>query len=123
MGYESRIYIVRKSTIKDDDLGKVWAEKIATFNMCVYPTLADLMRSKPATDCYICADNSGTDIVEDCYGDPLYEASVADVIAVLEKDVANGEDYRRIFPLLATLKALDEHKDQWDNLAVLHYGY
>lgn len=121
MGYESRIYIVNKTTINDG--GKVWAEVIAMFNMCVHPTLADLMRSKPVTDCYIYADDGNTHIIEDKYGDPITEASVADVIAVLEKDIANGEDYRRIYPLLATLKSLEEHSHQWKDLAVLHYGY
>ena len=123
MGYESRIYIVRKTSSKDDDLGKNWAEKIAVFNMSKYPRLADLMRRKPATDCYIYADDGDTHIIEDCYGEPLTEASCSDVISVLEKDVANGEDYRRIFPLLATLKAFEEHKKQWGEITVLHYGY
>lgn len=123
MGYESRIYIVRKTSIKDDELGKTWAEKIAVFNMCKYPRLADLMRSKPATDCYIYADDGDTPIIEDEYGDPLYEASVSDVVSVLEKDVEDGEDYRRTFPLLATLKAVEEHKEQWGEITVLHYGY
>ena len=123
MAYESRIYIVRKTNSYDAEIKKVWAEEIAKFNMCKYSALADFMKSKPATDCYIFADVGETPIIEDEYGKPLTEASVTDVIAVLENDIANGKDYRRIFPLFATLKALDEHKLQWQNLAVLHYGY
>lgn len=121
MGYESRIYIVRKGRIYDETYGKRWAEKIAMFDMCKYPRLADLMRSKPATDCYIYEGD--TIIIEDCYGEPLYEASCSDVIALLEKDVENGEDYRRIFPLLAMLKTFEEHKEQWGEIAVLHFGH
>lgn len=123
MGYESRIYIVRKTSIYDEELTKRWAEKIAVFDMCKYPRLADLMRSKPVTDCYIHAYDSEKDIVEDCYGEQLTEASVSDVISVLEKDVANGENYRRIFPLLAMLKSFEEHKEQWGEITVLHYGH
>lgn len=123
MAYESRIYIVKKTTLADGNGNKVWAEIIAKFNMCRYPNLADFMRSKLATDCYIYADDGNTPIIEDCYGEPLTEASIADVVAVLEDDIANGDDYRRIFPLLATLKALDEHKDKWESIAVLHCGY
>lgn len=123
MGYESRIYIVRKTSLKDDNLGKTWAEKIAMFDMCKYPNLADLMRHKPATDCYIYKDNSEAVLTEDVYGEPLTEASCSDVISVLEKDVANGEIYRRIFPLLAMLKSFEEHKEQWGKIAVLHCGH
>lgn len=123
MGYESRIYIVGKGRTYDTELGKRWAEKIAEFNMCKYPRLADLMRSKPTTDCYIYADDGDTQIIEDCYGYPLTEASCSDVISVLEKDIENGVDYRRIFPLLAMLKAFEEHKEQWGEITVLHYGH
>ena len=120
MGYESRIYIVHKTSITDDNINKRWAEVIAMFNMCKMPSIAGFMR---VTDCYIYGSDGNTKLLEDTYGDPLTEASVVDVIAVLEKDIANGEDYRRIFPLLATLKALEEHNHQWQDLAVLHYGY
>lgn len=123
MAYESRIYIVSKGRTYDKELNKRWAEKIAMFNMCKYPSLANLMRSKPATDCYIYADDGDTQIIEDRYGEPLTEASCSDVIAVLEKDVANGKDYRRIFLLLAMLKSFEKHKEQWGEITVLHYGY
>lgn len=123
MAYESRIYVVSKGLTIDKELGKRWGEKIAMFNMCQCKSLANLMRSKPATDCYIYAEDGDTHIIEDCYGKPLTEASCSDVISVLEKEVENGENYRRIFPLLAMLKSFEEHKDQWGEIAVLHYGY
>ena len=119
MGYESRIYIVSKTSITDDN-NKRWAEVIAMFNMSKMPSIAGFTRF---TDCYIYGSDGNTKLLEDEYGAPLTEASVTDVIAVLEKDIANGEDYRRIFPLLATLKALEENSHQWKDLAVLHYGY
>lgn len=123
MAYESRIYIVKKTTQQDLEGDKMWADIIAMFKMGKYPTLADFMRNKPNTNFFIYADDGNTHIVEDEYGDPLTEASITDVINALEDDVENGKDYRLIFPLLATLKALEEHKDQWKNLAVLHFGY
>lgn len=123
MGYESRIYIVSKTSVYDEEDAKWWGEQIAVFDMGKYPSLANLMRSKPTTDYYIYADDNNTHIIEDRYGEQLTEASVSDVISVLEKDVANGKNYRRIFPLLATLKSFEEHKEQWGEIAVLHYGY
>lgn len=122
MGYESRIYIVRKTHTTDIDGDKRYAEIIAMFNMCQTPRFADFMRAKPATDCFVYATDGDTKLLEDEYGDPLFEASISEVIEVLEKDIAE-EDYRRTYPLLATLKALEEHSHQWKDLAVLHYGY
>jgi hypothetical protein len=61
--------------------------------------------------------------LEDRYGDPLREASIEDVIDILETSLNAGSEYRRIYPVLAALKALECHKYQWRELAVLHYGY
>lgn len=123
MGYESRIYIVDKTDIKGLTTKKKYAQLIARFDMGVLTPLAYKFQNMPKTDCYVYADDGNTQIIEDKYGEELTEASIAEVIAVLEKEVENGENYRRIFPLLATLKTLNEHKDQWKDLAVLHYGY
>lgn len=80
---------------------------------------------KNKTDCYIYADDGNTKILEDMYGDALKEASIEDVICVLEEAINNGEQYRRLFPLLSALKVFNEQKknDVWDNIVVLHYGY
>ena len=126
MGYESKIYIVRKTTSKgfDEAENKFYAQKIAEFNMCKFPALADSLRYKPITDCYIYADDGNTPIVEDCYGEPLTEATPQFVVECLEKYIAGGGDYYRVYPLLACLKAFEERKVQWgDDLVVLHFGY
>lgn len=123
MGYESRIYIVEKSTVYERDPQKRFATIVAMFDMCKYHRFSDFMRSKPATDCYIYADDGNTKIIEDEYGESLKEASVSDVITVLEKCVKDGEDYRRIFPLLAMLKSFEEHRKQWCDIVVLHFGH
>lgn len=124
MGYESKIYIVRKTTMKgyEETADKFYAEKIAEFNMCKCPCLADSLRDK--TNCYIYADDGNTPIIEDRYGDPLTETTPAIVIELLEKYIADGGDFRRVYPLLACLKAFEERKVQWgDDLVVLHFGY
>lgn len=123
MGYESKLYIVEKQGWGEDE--RTYAEVIAMFDLCKYYFLSDKLRYKPKTNCYFYADDGDTQVLEDMYGQPLTEATIQDVIDILEEDVKNGEDYRRIFPLLSALKVFAEQEKQftWGELAVLHYGY
>ena len=122
MGYESRIFVVdKKEHLFDED--KCWGEIIAMFNMCKYSPVANFMREQPETDCYIYADDGNTKILEDEYDKPLTEASLSDVINILEKELQNGDEYRRTRPLLGMLKSLNEEALKFKNLRVLHYGY
>lgn len=123
MGYESKLYIVQKYDITDDEIGKKYAEVLAVFNMCKFSDLSVILTKQKETDCYIYADDGNTRIVEDKYDEKLTEASIPFVISTLEKILDAGENYRRIYPLLNALKAFDEQKDKWGELAVLHYGY
>lgn len=124
MGYESKIYIVEKSNHSwSENNGMKYAEVLAMFDMSKFYELSDWFRNKPATKHYIYADNDDTQIIEDAYGDTLKEASVKEVINRLERIVESGENYRRIFPLLATLKVFETQDNRWGDIAVLHYGY
>ena len=61
------------------------------------------------------------DTTTDCYGKPLKEVSLPDMISYLE---SNPSDYRRYQPFLNLLKGFNE--SEWDDgngLAVLRYGY
>jgi len=124
MGYESKFYVVSKSTLRDLKAGeKTYGQIIAFFDLCKIGSgpLMSLVAASPPTDCYIYADDGNTQILEDNYGDPLVEMSVPDVIEALESD---DMEYRRIPPFLECLTAV--HQDpQWANetLAVLHFGY
>lgn len=122
MGYESKIYICEKSSIKDND-GMTYVQVIAMFNMCKMGSLINVFEKK--TDCYFYADDGNTKVLEDMYGDTLREAEIEDFIYVLEEAVDSGENYRRIFPLLSTLKTIYEQKKdgRWENIVLLHYGY
>ena len=124
MGYESKLFIVHK---KQGFMGPkpFWGDIVAEFNLAVCSSVADTFREKPETDCYIYADDGNTLIQTDKYDKPLTEASIDDVIEVLAKKELSqeGRPYRRIEPLYAMLKSFKENSDQWDNLAVLHYGY
>ena len=124
MCYKSKIYIVEKTNCSyTEENGMKYARVLAMFDVSKFYELSDWFRNKPATKHYIYADDGDTQIIEDRYGDTLKEASVEEVIDRLERIVENGEDYRRIFPLLAALKAFELHSNQWGNIAVLHYGY
>ena len=122
MGYESKIYIGEKSSIKDND-GMTYVEIIAMFDMCKMGNLINVFDRK--TDCYFYADDGNTKVLEDKYGDALTEAEIEDFIYVLEEAVDSGENYRRIFPLLSTLQTIyEQQKDgRWKNIVLLHYGY
>lgn len=122
MGYESKIYIGEKSSIKDND-GMTYVQVIAMFDMCKMGNLINVFDRK--TDCYFYADDGNTKVLEDKYGDALTEAEIEDFIYVLEEAVDSGENYRRIFPLLSTLQTIyEQQKDgRWKNIVLLHYGY
>ena len=118
MGYESKLFIVRKTNVRRND--DIWAEKIAEFDLAKCPPVAGCMKKQPLTDCYIYADDGNTRIYEDRYGDNLTEAPLSTVIAAIEKAMQNGDDYWRLPPVLAALKAFEA---QNMNLTVLHYRY
>lgn len=122
MGYESKIYIGEKSSIKDNN-GMTYVQVVAMFDMCKMGNLINVFDRK--TDCYFYADDGNTKVLEDKYGDALTEAEIEDFIYVLEEAVDSGENYRRIFPLLSTLQTIyEQQKDgRWKNIVLLHYGY
>ena len=122
MGYESRIYIAEKSSLKDNN-GMTYVQVIAMFDMCKMGNLINVFDRK--TDCYFYADDGNTKVLEDKYGDALTEAEIEDFIYVLEEAVDSGENYRRIFPLLSTLQTIYEQQNdgRWKNIVLLHYGY
>lgn len=122
MGYERKLYVVEKGHAKNSD-GMRYAHVVAMFDMCKVGFFGNVFEHK--TDCYFYADDGDTKVVKDRYGDDLKEATVKDVINVLEEAVKKGDEYRRIFPLLSALKTIDEQQKGgiWREIVVLHYGY
>ena len=127
MGYETRLYIVEKSTspsIYDKNKGKVWGDVIAMFDLRKCYSLSDRLRNCPSTNCYIFAEDGDTEIVEDLYGEPLKEATIEQAILYINKAWEETE-YRRLLPVSAFLNTIQAQKEagKWGELAVLHYGY
>lgn len=127
MAYESRFYVVEKGLVSEsirDTAGddKVWAEKIAMFDLCSVPEVSNEVHSKyHPTDCYIYEDNGNDMIVDDKYGDPLIEVPIKDMIDIIGRVIPKTGYYRRYLPFLAMLKGFS--LNDWNNLVVLHYGH
>jgi len=124
MGYESRIYVIRKTDVEIIE-GFKYAETMVVYNLCVFPPFQKLFNKDCPKTQYAMIEND-KDIIEDCYGDPLRERSLPEVITHLEKAIADDEDiasYARVKPLLAMLKEFEKVQDDWYKLAVIHYGY
>jgi hypothetical protein len=129
MGYESRIYIVRRNRQYDPDIDKTWAEVLAVFNLGrVTVDYENLVREHPATDLFVYADDGNTRVVEDCCGEPLKEFGLLDMRDILyeEMDRRGVHGYsdsmwtlaKGVLPLL-----IQKHGFSNGKIVCLHYGY
>lgn len=124
MGYESKLYVVEKSSLSPDKYTKkCYAGIIAMFDVCKFCALSDKFRNAKETDCYFYADDGNTQILEDRCGKPLTELPLNSVIEILENLNDSEKEYRRFAPFLAMLKSFQAESKSWNDLAVLHYGY
>lgn len=120
MGYESRFYVVDKSSFQ---IGNqlYYANIIAMFDMSKMgydsKTLT-LVGVSPDANCYVYADDGNTQIVKDRYDKKLTDVDFGALIKCLKSD---DDGSRRIKPFLAFLEGIDT--SQWDGLRVLHFGY
>jgi hypothetical protein len=123
MGYESRLYVIRKTDVRVDGKYK-YAETLVEYEMGVFPPFQKLFNDgKRASTEY--APCRGDDyIVEDMYGDSLSEASIDEVLDFLDQlIVLEGVHYERVDPLRALLGEYNKIQNNWYRLAILHYGH
>ena len=120
MGYESKIYVVRKSGLKGDN-EKNFAQKVAEFDLCKVYGISDTLRRMPKTDCYIYAGDGNTEIIKDRYGEELTECTPEKLIELIENDIEKGGEYWRYNLILATLRELVKFND--NKIYCLHYGH
>ncbi len=122
MGYESRLYVVEKSShVGLDENGKRYGQIIAMIDMCSLGS--DFIRTLndyPPTDCYIYAEDCDEPTVTDRYGHELVEIPLADMIAIID-ELSQETDYRRFAPAIGLLGGFN--LDEWGELVVLHYGH
>jgi len=127
MGYESRLYIVEPTTLRND-LGYAFAPLITYFDMSKIGEMTDLF--KPASDLYYFYISGAEAPVQDPYGQPYTEASIIDVINHLREEVLDS-NHRRYIPLLAYLESLTVFDGEgrevlgkdYKNWKLLHSGY
>lgn len=130
MGYESKVYIC--SRIKNEVY--IYNEVITAVDMCKmgYDTgWRDLFNKKLDGD-FLGFDHDNprnqdwedTELL-DAYNEPMMYTDIDTVKEWVNKQIENGDDYRRLFVLKAVLDSFD--KTQWESdrakLIVAHYGY
>ena len=130
MGYESKVYICSRIS----NTGYIYNEVIAAVDMCKmgYDTgWAELFNKKLDGD-FLGFDHDNprnqdwenTDLL-DAYDEPMMYADIDAVKEWVNKQIENGDDYRRLFVLKAVLDSFD--KTRWESdrakLIVVHYGY
>lgn len=124
MGYESRLYVIEKTNIKNccgAAAGMRYGIIIAIFEMGKVPSVSGTFRAYPKTDAFVYESDGNTEIVVDDCGDPLTEIPLDDALRIIEAD-NSFESYRRHKPLIAFLKAIDTR--EWRHeICVLHYGH
>ena len=121
MGYESKIYIVNKSNSRIGNDTKLYAQVVVMFDLCKMGCSNGFHKLfDKETDCYFYADNGDTQVLEDRYGDTIKECNIEDLKEWLKEQVKKS-DYRRIKPFYNLVKSFN--KKDWQNLAILHYGY
>jgi hypothetical protein len=126
MGYDSRLYIIRKTdTPIGEDSKFKYAETMATYEMGVFPPF-QMLFDKGCPETKYCPCIGDKEIFKDMYGDPLRELSLVDVIDCLDQVIVLGDDtsrYARVRPLLVLLQEFHNIENDWYRLAVLHYGH
>ena len=130
MGYESKVYICSRIS----NTGYIYNEVIAAVDMCKmgYDTgWRDLFNKKLDGD-FLGFDHDNprnqdwenTELL-DAYDEPMMYADIDAVKEWVNKQIENGDDYRRLFVLKAVLDSFD--KTRWESdrakLIVAHYGY
>ena len=129
MGYESRIYIVRKTdTIGWRNPGMRFAEVLMTFNLGrISVDLERWLHKQRPTDCFIYADDGNTEIIDDRCGDPLREIDLIALRQALLLEIERRPDTHteQLFILARCVlhQLMIYHGYTSDEVVCLHYGY
>ncbi|MBR2681451.1 MAG: hypothetical protein IKE23_12020 [Exiguobacterium sp.] len=128
MGYESRIYVMKRSeiTFENRERPYILAEEIAMFDLrCLGYEHGNIVRDAFKTPIDFRFFENGDDTTTtDAYGDALKYCQIEELIAALS-EYSEHEHYRRVPPLIACLSALIDDSDAWTDgeLIAVHYGY
>lgn len=124
MAYESKIIIVDRRVNKNSkgEIIYLYGEKLADMMMgCMGYNNGWKELFQTPIDYTLYIENEDKATNNDKYGEHLKYTTISNVIEWLEKEIARGNDYRRLKPLLGLLKGFDEQ--EWTELQIIHYGY
>ena len=131
MGYESNVIIVKRNEYTAPHGRFVFGEQIAQFRMSnMGAGFSDLFRREGKEidfDLYIRSGDEGTML--DYYGEHCKMIELSTLADYLKEQINNGDNYRRLKPLLALIEAFDP--EQWEaetprikeHLYAVHFGY
>lgn len=130
MGYESRIYIVKKCNRVDQVYDKRYAEILMRIDLGkVTVETEKLLKKRNVTDCFIYKDDGNTVVLEDECGDPLREMSLSQLYIILHTEMRRrGKDYAG-YPIMDALvngalpRLIKKYGYNSDKVVCLHYGY
>ena len=122
MGYESRLYIVEKTTQRNFD-DRQWARIIANIELGkVYP-FSDWFRKQRETQCFFYDTDGNTEVFKDHCGDVLKETDLANTLLQLEK-VSQADGYWRYKVAIDLITSIINATTGYsENIAVLHFGH
>lgn len=141
MGYESKIFIVRKSNLAPDTFGSAkgltFAMKIAEINLgkvggmpkCFYlePVDGSEKDKKPRVTKHFIYDSDGdTPLIKDKYGDNLAECTPKELLKWVTRAIEHGDFWGELHLLKAMLTEIVEDQEDigcWNSVICLHYGY
>ena len=102
MGYESKIIIVRKGHLTNED-GMRYATKLVEFDLSKAYGLSDYLTHRPATDCYYYADGLAYEV-----GTHLGAHHIGKVIALV---MSYGREYARFIDLAEHIESIVKYLD------------
>lgn len=128
MGYESTIFVVRKSQLKMDN-NLLYANRLAAFELGKLNTdIVSELKSYPYTDCFIYGVDGNTEIIKDRYDEQLREVSLPTMVEIIEKAKSDGTATTNLVCMKAYIESLLLYQKKYNisndgSLVCLHFGH
>ena len=128
MGYESTIFVVRKSQLKMDN-NLFYANRLAAFELGkLHTDIVSELKSYPYTDCFIYSVDGNTEIIEDRYDEQLREISLPIMLEIIEKAEKNGVATTNLMCMKSYVESLLLYQKKYNlgndsGLVSLHFGH
>jgi hypothetical protein len=128
MSYEHRFYIVEKTNAcYDPKLDKHYAIRLCMFELGPMEEMQDVIKKYPPTNHFIYEPGNGNEeCVEDCYGDPLIEIHIDDMIWEIRQimhDMDGVENKLIVFYEILMAFRHCETESKYNSIVCLHYGH